>query len=73
MQIKIIIAAATLAAIALPIAVLANQPRVPTRPSLDTARVLSLLVLDPYEETGMQVQLPKGFATLDVDADPFKG
>jgi hypothetical protein len=68
-----IIAAATIFAIALPLAVLANQPRVPEKPSLDAARVLSLLVLDPYEATDMQVELPQGYATLDVDADPFKG
>lgn len=72
MQIKIIVAAATLIAIALPIAVLANQPRAAQKPSLDAAKVLSLLVLDPYEETGMKVELPQGYATLDVDADPFK-
>ena len=73
MQIKAIVAIATLAALALPIAVFASQPRVPAKPSLDAAKVLSLLVLDPYEETNMKVELPRGFATLDVDADPFKG
>lgn len=72
MQIKAIIAAATLFAIALPIAVLASQPRLPAKPSLDTAKVLSLLILDPYAETRMKVELPEGFATLDVDADPFR-
>ena len=73
MQIKTIVAAIGIAAVALPLAVLASQPRVPQRPSLDTAKVLSLLVLDPYEETDMKVRLPQGFATLDVDADPFGG
>ena len=73
MQVKIIVAVATLVAIALPIAVLASQPPVLKKPSLDAAKVLSLLVLDPYEETDMKVQLPEGFATLDVDGDPFKG
>ena len=72
MSIRLIVAAATLAAIALPIAVLASNPQAPQKRSLDAARVLSLL-LDPYEETGMQVTLPQGHATLDVDADPFKG
>lgn len=73
MSIRLIVAAATLAAIALPIAVLASNPQAPQKRSLDAARVLSLLLLDPYEETGMQVTLPQGHATLDVDADPFKG
>jgi hypothetical protein len=72
MQIKSIVIAAALA-VALPIAVLASQPPAPVRASLDTARVLSLLVLDPYESTEMRVELPKGYATLDVDADPFGG
>ncbi len=73
MPVKAIIIAATLAAIALPIAVLASQPRVPRTPSLEATKVLSLLVIDPYEASDMQVDLPQGYATLDVDADPFRG
>ncbi|MBN9307962.1 hypothetical protein [Devosia sp.] len=73
MQIKTVVAAVGLAPVALPLAVLASQPRLPVRPSLDTAKVLSLLVLDPYAETDMKVRLPQGYATLDVDGDPFGG
>ena len=73
MQIRAIVIVATLAAIALPIAVFANQPRGPVKPSLDGTKVLSMLVLDPYEATDLRVELPQGFATLDMDADPFKG
>jgi len=73
MQIRAIAAAAALVAVALPLAVLASQPPVKRMPSLETAQVLSMLVLDPYENTQLSVQLPKGFVTLDVDADPFAG
>lgn len=72
MQIKAIVAIAVLVALALPIAVFASQPRMVQKPSIEATKVLSLLVIDPFEETDMQVQLPQGFATLDVDADPFQ-
>ena len=76
MQTKVIVAAIGLAAVALPLAVLASQPPVQLSelqraPSLSTAQVLSMLLLDPRETTEFSVKLPEGFATLDVDADPF--
>ena len=77
MQIKLVVAAAGLVALALPLAVFASQPAVKLgalkpAPSLSTAQVLSMLVLDPRESApDFRVELPKGFATLDVDADPF--
>ena len=77
MQIKLIVAAVGFAALALPLAVFASQPAVKLgalkpAPSLSTAQVLSMLVLDPRESApDFSVELPKGFATLDVDADPF--
>jgi hypothetical protein len=73
MQLKMIVAVVGLAAVALPLAVVASQPAVKRAPSLETAQVLSMLVLDPYENTELSVTLPEGFATLDVDADPFEG
>ncbi|OEO29296.1 hypothetical protein VW23_026380 [Devosia insulae DS-56] len=76
MQIKLIVAAAALAALALPLAVFASQPQdgtVRPAPSLAKAQILSMLMLDP-RETGAEftVKLPEGYATLDVDADPFE-
>lgn len=76
MQIKLIVAAAALAALALPLAVCASQPQVGAAklaPSLAKAQMLSMLMLDP-RETGAEftVKLPEGYATLDVDADPFE-
>jgi len=37
----------------------------------DTSNALTLLMVDPWDGTNMRVQLVDGFATLDVDADPF--
>ncbi|WP_055046797.1 hypothetical protein [Devosia sp. A16] len=75
MQIKLILAAAGLVALALPLAVFASQPQIgasKSTPSLAKAQMLSMLMLDP-RETGatLTVKLPEGYATLDVDADPF--
>lgn len=77
LQFKLALAAAGLVALALPIAVFASQPAVKLAalkpsPSLSSAQVLSMLMLDP-RETGAEftMTLPQGFATLDVDADPF--
>ncbi|MBL8591457.1 MAG: hypothetical protein JNK01_02145 [Devosia sp.] len=75
MQIKLIIATAGLVALALPLAVLASQPQVGAAkpaPSLAKAQMLSMLMLDPRETAAeFTVKLPEGYATLDVDADPF--
>lgn len=72
MQIKLIVAAAGLVALALPLAVFASQPDVKQTPSLAKAQVLSMLLLDPRESVPeLSVELPTGYATLDVDADPF--
>lgn len=75
MQIKLIVAAAGLVALALPIAVFASQPQVAAlkpAPSLAKAQMLSMLMLDPRETAAeFTVKLPEGYATLDVEADPF--
>jgi hypothetical protein len=75
MQIKLIIATAGLVALALPLAVFASQPQVGAvkpAPSLAKAQMLSMLMLDPRETAAeFTVKLPEGYATLDVDADPF--
>ena len=72
MQIKLIVAAAGLVALALPLAVFASQPVTKPAPSLAKAQMLSMLMLDPRETAAeFTVKLPEGFATLDVDADPF--
>lgn len=75
MQIKLMIAAAGLVALALPLAVFASQPDAKLgalKPALAKAQVLSMLMLDPRESAPeFSVTLPEGYATLDVDADPF--
>jgi hypothetical protein len=71
-QIKLIVAAVGLVALALPLAVLASQPEVKQTPSLAKAQMLSMLLLDLRESVPeFSVTLPRGFATLNVDADPF--
>ena len=72
MQIKLVVAAVGLVALALPLAVFASQPEVKQTPSLAKAQVLSMLMLDPRDGGAeFSVTLPRGYATLDVDADPF--
>lgn len=34
--------------------------------------VLDVLLPDPYAASDMRIELPSGYATLDVDADPFQ-
>ncbi len=54
----------------------ANQPEVKLTELrlpvvFDTSNALTLLMVDPWAGTNMRIQLVRGFATLDVDADPF--
>jgi hypothetical protein len=54
----------------------ANQPEVKLadlRPGVvfDTSNALTLLMVDPWAETDLRIEPVKGFATLDVDSDPF--
>lgn len=54
----------------------ANQPEVKVTElqpvaMFDTSNALTLLMVDPWAGTDLRVELVKGFATLDVDADPF--
>lgn len=49
----------------------ANQPEDVKLSDLDAGSVLTVLLMDPYAATEWTVVLPEGFATLDVDADPF--
>lgn len=54
----------------------ANQPDVKLtdlQPQVmfDTSNALTLLMVDPWLGTDLRIVPVKGFATLDVDADPF--
>jgi hypothetical protein len=54
----------------------ANQPDVKVtdlKPQLmfDTSNALRLLMVDPWAETELRIEPVTGYATLDVDADPF--
>ena len=54
----------------------ANQPDVRVtdlRPAAmyDASNALTLLLVDPWAETELRIEPVRGYATLDVDADPF--
>jgi len=54
----------------------ANQPQVKLtdlKPAamFDTSNALTLLMVDPWAETELRIEPVSGYATLDVDADPF--
>jgi len=54
----------------------ANQPQVKVtdlQPAamFDASNALTLLLVDPWAETELRLEPLRGYATLDVDADPF--
>lgn len=54
----------------------ANQPEVKVtdlkpQAMFDASNALTLLMVDPWAETDMRIEPVRGYATLDVDADPF--
>ena len=54
----------------------ANQPSVKvtdlrTAAVFDTSNAITLLMVDPWAQTDLRIEQVTGYATLDVDADPF--
>jgi hypothetical protein len=54
----------------------ANQPQVKVTDltpaaMFDTSNAVTLLMVDPWAETELRIEQVQGYATLDVDADPF--
>ena len=54
----------------------ANQPEVKVtdlKPAamFDTSNALRLLMVDPWAASELRIEPVSGYATLDVDADPF--
>jgi hypothetical protein len=54
----------------------ANQPQVRVtdlQPAamFDTSNAVTLLMVDPWAEADLRIEQVRGYATLDVDADPF--
>lgn len=54
----------------------ANQPEVKVtdlRPAamFNSSNAVTLLMVDPWAETELKIEQVMGYATLDVDADPF--
>ena len=66
---KLALALPLLAVLALPADIVRYLPGTAAAPL--TARQNFAFGTDPYAAAPMSVQLPKGYATLDVSADPF--
>jgi len=52
----------------------ANQPEVKVTdlaPVFDSSNAVTLLMVDPWAEAELRIEQVSGYATLDVDADPF--
>jgi hypothetical protein len=37
----------------------------------DSSNAVTLLMIDPWAQTDLRIEQVTGYATLDVDADPF--
>ena len=59
--------------LALPFAVAASQPATPQQLDARSAAAFRALIVDPRAAGPLSLILPTGFATFDVDADPFAG
>jgi hypothetical protein len=76
MALKRIIGVALAALLVTGLGASANQPDVKVtdlQPAAmyDASNALTLLLLDPWTETELRHEPVHGYATLDVDADPF--
>lgn len=76
MAFRRVVLVATAAVLLTGLGAIANQPEVKLadlRPAVmvDTSNALTLLMVDPWAEADMRIEPVKGFATLDVDSDPF--
>jgi hypothetical protein len=76
MALKRVAGLAVAAVLMTALAASANQPAVKVTDlglagPFDSSNAMSLLLVDPWAEADMHVQLVRGYATLDVDADPF--
>ncbi|RYI02764.1 MAG: hypothetical protein EON48_16425 [Acetobacteraceae bacterium] len=76
MALKRILSVAAAAVLTTALAASANQPQVRVtdlQPSamFDSSNAVTLLLVDPWAEAELRIEQVKGFATLDVDADPF--
>lgn len=76
MAFKRVLAVAAAAVLLTALAASANQPDVKVtdlvpQAMFDTSNALTLLMVDPWAATDLRIEPVTGYATLDVDADPF--
>ena len=76
MALKRLLSVAVAAVLMTALAASANQPQVKVtdlQPAamFDSSNAVTLLMVDPWAETDLRIEQVRGFATLDVDADPF--
>lgn len=76
MALKRVVTVAVVAVLMTALGASANQPQVKVtdlKPAamFDTSNALTLLMVDPWAEADLRIEQLHGYATLDVDADPF--
>jgi hypothetical protein len=76
MALKRVVTVAVAAVLMTALGASANQPQVKVTDLVpgamfDTSNAVTLLMVDPWAETELSIQQVTGYATLDVDADPF--
>jgi len=75
MALKRVVTAAVAAVLMTALGASANQPEVKVTDlapaAFDSSNAVTLLMVDPWAETELRIEQVRGYATLDVDADPF--
>ena len=76
MALKRVVTAAVAAVLMTALGASANQPEVRVTDLAPAAmfgssNAVTLLMVDPWAQTDLRIEQVRGYATLDVDADPF--
>jgi len=76
MALKRVVTAAVAAVLMTALGAGANQPEVRVTDlapaaMFESSNAVTLLMVDPWAQTDLRIEQVRGYATLDVDADPF--
>jgi hypothetical protein len=76
MALKRVLTTAVAALLVTALGASANQPEVKVSDltpmaMLDSSNAVTLLMIDPWAQTDLRIEQVTGYATLDIDADPF--
>ncbi|RYH05491.1 MAG: hypothetical protein EON57_07720 [Alphaproteobacteria bacterium] len=76
MALKRVVTTAMAALLVTALGASANQPEVKVSDltpmaMVDSSNAITLLMIDPWAQTDLRIEQVRGYATLDVDADPF--